>query len=151
MASYDNKLLKGDQLLTYSNLVKQSLAAKQDIIPANTYDAYGSASAVQALIPTAVSSLTNDSNYQNATQVSASINAAIAQLTGFHFEIVETLPTQGIDTNCIYLVLKSSGETGNVYTEYAYINNAWEILGDTSVSLEYLTNAEVTTIWNTAQ
>ena len=134
MASYDNKLLKGDQLLTYSNLVKQSLAAKADTTS----------------LPTKVSDLTNDSNYQNATQVSASINAAIAQLTGFHFEIVQTLQTQGIETNCIYLVLKSQGETGNIYTEYAYINNAWETLGDTQVDLEYLTNQEVTTIWNTA-
>ena len=150
MASYDNKILKGDQLLTYSSLVKNSLAAKQDTISASNKVPYEYISN-QPTIPTATSQLTNDSNFQNATQVNASINAAIAQLTGFHFEIVETLPTQGIDTNCIYLVLKSQGETGNIYTEYAYINNAWETLGDTSVSLEYLTSAEVTTIWNTAQ
>ena len=150
MASYDNKILKGDQLLTFSSLVKGSLATKQDTISASNKVPYEYVSN-QPTIPTAVSDLTNDSGYQTATQVNATVNAAIAQLTGFHFEIVQTLPTQGIETNCIYLVLKSQGETGNIYTEYAYINNAWETLGDTSVDLEYLTSAEVTTIWNTAQ
>jgi hypothetical protein len=123
MASYDNKLLKGDQLLTYSSLVKSGLAEKQNTISATNKVPYEYISN-QPSIPSATSQLTNDSNFQNATQVNSLINAAIAQLTGFHFEIVETLPTHDIDVNCIYLVLKSSGESGNIYTEYAYINNA---------------------------
>lgn len=39
MASYDNKLLKGDQLLTYSNLVKQSLAANTKEETISNYNA----------------------------------------------------------------------------------------------------------------
>ncbi len=77
---------------------------------------------------------------------SGAVQSAIKGLTGFHFEIVSELPTTGV-TNVIYLVLKSTGETGNVYTEYAYINNAWEKLGDTAITLEYLTNGEIDTIW----
>ena len=41
-------------------------------------------------------------------------------------------------------------ETGNIYTEYAWINNTWEQLGDTQITLEYLTNGEIDTIWNAA-
>lgn len=77
---------------------------------------------------------------------SGAVQSAIKGLTGFHFEIVSALPTTG-ETNVIYLVLKETSETGNVYTEYAYINNAWEKLGDTSITLEYLTNGEIDTIW----
>lgn len=38
------------------------------------------------------------------------------------------LPTTGIKTNKIYLIKETSG-TDNVYTEYIYVNNAWEKLG----------------------
>lgn len=50
-------------------------------------------------------------------------------------EVVQTLPTQDIDTNTIYLVPKQTAGTQNVYDEYMYINNAWEIIGDTEVDL----------------
>ncbi len=46
--------------------------------------------------------------------------------------IVETLPTENIDPNTIYLVLNPSSEQEqNVYDEYIRINNAWELLGNT--------------------
>ena len=38
------------------------------------------------------------------------------------------LPTTGIKTNKIYLIKETSG-TNNVYTEYIYVNSAWEKLG----------------------
>ena len=87
--------------------------------------------------------LTNGAGYQTASQVSSEITSAISGLTGFHFIIVQTLPTTDIETNAIYLLLKSSGSTGNIYTEYAYINSQWEILGDTQVDIEAITNAEI--------
>ncbi len=50
-------------------------------------------------------------------------------------EIVETLPTEDIDTNTIYMVLDSgSSQQGNVYNEYLYINNAWELIGTTATA-----------------
>lgn len=94
--------------------------------------------------------------YQNSTQVANAISTAIAGLTGFHFEIVASLPATG-ETNVIYLVLKTTTETGNIYTEYAWVitdsstdpvTYGWERLGDTQVSIETLTAQEVTTIWN---
>lgn len=46
------------------------------------------------------------------------------------FKVVDTLPTSGIDATKIYLVKSSISETNNTYTEYMYVNNAWEKLGE---------------------
>ena len=43
--------------------------------------------------------------------------------------IVSTLPTEDIDTNGTYLVPVEDPDTDNIYTEYAYIGGAWEIIG----------------------
>lgn len=52
--------------------------------------------------------------------------------------IVETLPSENIDTNTIYMVLDSEASIqGNVYNEYLYINNSWELIGTTAVSSKY--------------
>lgn len=51
------------------------------------------------------------------------------------FSIVESLPSTDISTNTIYLVLKSSGASGNLYDEYIYVNGAWEHIGDTALQI----------------
>ena len=86
------------------------------------------------VVPTTVSSFTNDAGYQNASQVSAAINTAISGITGISFEIVQALPQTG-DPGTIYLILASSGATGDIYDEWIYINNAWEKIGSTAVDL----------------
>ena len=53
---------------------------------------------------------------------------------GLKYEIVDNLPTVGED-NVIYLVPKSSSKTNNYYDEYMYLNNTWELIGDTEVDL----------------
>lgn len=92
-----------------------------------------------------ITPITDLSAYSTTAQMNQAINDAIGQITGFQFEIVQALPPTG-DANKIYLVLKSQGETGNVYTEYAWINNAWEMLGDTSVDFDTLTNSDIDAI-----
>lgn len=54
----------------------------------------------------------------------------------FHYEIVETLPTTG-ESNVLYLVLKEKTQTGNVYTEYIWLekDKRYEEIGDTGVDL----------------
>lgn len=86
------------------------------------------------VVPTTVSSFTNDSGYQTASDVSSAINSAIAGITGISFEIVQVLPATG-DPGTIYLILASSGATGDIYDEWIYINNAWEKIGSTAVDL----------------
>ena len=59
-------------------------------------------------------------------------------------EIVQTLPTQDIATDTIYMVPSSTPGTQNVYNEYMYINNAWELIGNTAIDLSnYYTKSEV--------
>ena len=53
---------------------------------------------------------------------------AIANAGHLKREIVQTLPTQNIDENTIYM-MPNSGNTG--YEEYMYINGAWDQVGDT--------------------
>lgn len=40
-----------------------------------------------------------------------------------------TLPTTGIDTKKIYLIRNTTPSGANLYTEYMYVNGAWEELG----------------------
>lgn len=76
------------------------------------------------------------SAYYTKTEIDQMISADLK------FEVVQTLP-QTPDTHTIYLVPKSTSETNNVYDEYMYINNAWELIGTTEVDLSnYYTKTE---------
>lgn len=86
----------------------------------------------------------------NKVATMSDITSAISGIGAFSFEIVQTLPSSNISTSKIYLVPKSTSGTNQVYTEYAYVNNAWEIIGDTSMSLDTLTNSEIDSIWSAA-
>lgn len=67
-------------------------------------------------------------------------------LTNLHFLIVQTLPTTDIQTNAIYLVPKSPSGTNDIYNEYVYINNSWEMLGTTQIDLSgYVTTSSLAT------
>ena len=64
------------------------------------------------------------------------VNDLISGLTtGINLTIVETLPTENIDTNTIYLVLKTEAYLNDYYDEYMYINSRWELIGNTRVDL----------------
>ena len=52
--------------------------------------------------------------------------------------IVEALPEEDIDTNTIYMVLDETASSGNVYNEYLYINEAWELIGTTAMEMPHL-------------
>ena len=93
-------------------------------------------------IPTKVSDLTNDSNYQTDTEVETAITDALAGVVGFSIEIVNSLPATG-DAGVFYFV-PNSGEQNNIYDEYLYVNNAWEKLGTTEIDLSnYLQKTDI--------
>ena len=82
------------------------------------------------------------------------VTAAIAGVSTFRAEIVNALPSTGA-SNILYLVAKTSSESGNVYDEYLYIGGAWELIGSTGMDLSWyvkssemhaLTNSEITAI-----
>lgn len=126
-----------------------------------------------AKVPTRVSQLENDSGYLSAetdptvpawakaankpaytaaevgaptvAEMNTAIGEAIGQINSFDMAVVQTLPTQDISTHTIYLVPKT-GETNDVYDEYVYINNAWEMIGNTQIDLsDYALKSELPT------
>ena len=117
-----SKIIRYDQLAYYHSKLQLFLAAH-----------YAEISDIP-VVPTTVSSFTNDANYQNASQVTTAINAAIAGISGIQFEIVQTLPATG-DSGTIYLVPAGQTPTGDIYAEWIYINSSWEKLGTTAVDL----------------
>lgn len=57
---------------------------------------------------------------------------------------VDELPTEDIDTECIYLVPNNSEDEENMFTEYLYINGEWEIFGINKIELEnYYTKEDI--------
>lgn len=61
---------------------------------------------------------------------------------GLTREIVNSLPTDNIKTNVIYM-LRNSQQSGDLYDEYMYINNAWEPIGTSATEMDnYYTKSE---------
>lgn len=52
------------------------------------------------------------------------------------FIIVNELPTEDIQTDTIYLVPSDDPTTQDMYLEYMYINNAWELLGQKQIVVD---------------
>lgn len=75
-----------------------------------------------------VSDLTN---YYNKTDVDSKVSA----IPKFAIEVVSSLPMTDISITTVYLLKTSETETGNLYTEYIYVNNTWEELGTQTVDL----------------
>lgn len=124
-----------------NKVLKAAIDDKQDVLTA------GTRIKITSNTISAESEIDDTSSGNNKTWSSAKIINYITGLGHLTFEIVNELPISDISTSTIYLVLKTTGETSNVYTEYMYINNNWEILGDTSVDLDdYYTSDEVDTL-----
>lgn len=52
----------------------------------------------------------------------------------FSIKVVTELPTTNISSTTIYL-LKTGEEDSNLYSEYIYVNNKWELLGTQKMDL----------------
>ena len=114
---------------------------------------------IDASAVTIDSTITADSTNANAAGTKAVydfVTKAIADVSGFHAEIVSELPETG-KTNILYLVAKTEAASGDGYDEYLYINGAWERVGSTNIDLSgyvkasemhAITNTEITAIVN---
>lgn len=119
------------------------LSNKPTIPAAQVNSDWNSSSGVSQILnkPTNVSAFTNDSGYQNATQVNSAINSAISGITGIDFQIVASygdLPATGTK-GVIYLV-PNSGTAPNIYDEYIWVTPTsgtagYEKIGTTAVDL----------------
>ena len=105
-------------------------------------------------IDTAISASSTNDHAAGTKAVYDFVTAAIAGVSTFHAEIVNSLPSTGA-SNILYLVAKTSSESGNIYDEYLYIGGAWELVGSTGMDLSgyvkasemhALTNSEITAI-----
>ena len=95
---------------------------------------------VNLLLATKVSELTNDSNFQNADQVSAAVQAGIAASGHAHFEKVDAVPAVAdAQENVLYLVMNTT--TGH-YDIYAKVGESVELLDDTTVDLSAYSTTE---------
>lgn len=105
---------------------------------------------VDITVPTKTSDLTNDSNFQDDQDVQDAIDAALADITGIDFEIVQSLPQSG-EKGIIYLV-PNSGSGGNSYDEYIWVEPTggtahFEKIGSTDVDLsDYWAKTELVAI-----
>lgn len=105
-------------------------------------------------IPVKLSQLENDTNFITSTVENltnyyskSEVNGLVNAISKFSALIVTTLPTSNISTTTIYLIAKTDSEANDYYDEYLYINNAWEMIGNTKIDLSnYYTKGEISTI-----
>ena len=80
--------------------------------------------------------------------VTAAVADGLSGITGIDYQKVDALPTTGVK-GTIYLVA-NSGSAPNVYDEYIWVNNAFELIGTTAVDLSgYWAKADLVSITNT--
>lgn len=77
--------------------------------------------------------------------VDKKIADAIAGVTQIDFTIVTELPSTGIK-GVIYFVLDSSVAEKNVYNEYIWLNDSWELLGQTMSKIDLSEYAKTTAV-----
>lgn len=114
--------------------------------------------AVNITVPTKVGDLTNDSGFitkavndltnyykKSETYTKTEVDNLVDVIPKFSIAVVNALPTENISNTTIYLV-QSGSNTSNLYTEYIYVNSAWEILGAQEVDLSgYVRKSDIAT------
>lgn len=129
-----------------------TLTIKRNNTSVGTFTANASQNAeINITVPTNTNQLTNGAGFQNESQVNALISAAIADITSFEYQIVQSLPATG-KKGVIYLV-PNSGTSPNVYDEYVWITSgssgSFEMIGTTAVDLSgYMKKTDMVAITN---
>lgn len=94
-------------------------------------------------------------NGQSILKVNGGASDIAIDLSLYIIPANNTLPTTGIDTKKIYLIRNTTPSGTNLYTEYMYVNGAWEELGKYRAEIpiqDYLkkTDAETTYVKQSA-
>ena len=98
--------------------------------------------------PTKLSQFTNDEGFigntvnnllnyylKSETYNKTEVNDLVSNIVTLNILKVDQLPTENISTTTIYLVPKTSMQENNICDEYIYINDKWEIIGNTEIDL----------------
>ena len=72
---------------------------------------------------------------QATTYTKTEVDALIGAISTLSFVVVQQLPTSDIQTNVVYLVPAAQPGQSNIYNEYIYVNNNWELIGSTAIDL----------------
>ena len=86
---------------------------------------------------TKLSQLENDTNFKTESEIQQMAKKASL----LKKEVVTSLPTQGVD-NVLYVLEDSNGKDNNVYLEYLWLNNKYELIGSTDVDLSQYVKKE---------
>lgn len=166
----DVEIGKGLSTNDYTSEEKQKLSgiengAQENVIESvkvNGTKVEPSSKSVDISVPTNVSQLTNDSEFQTSTQVDSIvtgkgyqtqsqvqslINSAVGDIASIRYEKVTSLPDTG-SNGVIYLVAHSHG-TQDIYDEYIWLSetNTYEKIGNTDIDLSaYVKESELTAI-----
>lgn len=100
---------------------------------------------VSGFVTKTVNDLTNY-YLKTETYTKAEVNQLVGAIKTISMKIVPERPQTG-ETNIIYLVPSSKATTENIYDEYVYIDNKWEIIGSTAIDLsDYYTIEQINTL-----
>lgn len=80
-------------------------------------------------IPSSASTAFKTVNNQSILKADGDASNIEIDLSLYILPANNTLPTTGIDTRKIYLIRNTTPSGANLYTEYMYVNGAWEELG----------------------
>ena len=120
-----NKLQLSQGNLLYARVNGVDLGAVYDTeAQANTIVARDAQGHVIGATPTDATHLTTKSY----------VDSAVGSVSTIRFSIVDELPSTG-ESNIIYLVPNTTSSEKNVYDEYIWVNNAFEIIGSTAIDL----------------
>ena len=97
----------------------------------------------EAIQNSIVDNLTSDDTIKSLSARQGKIlKEMIDNLVNFQLKVVESLPDRG-ESNIMYLV-KKEGEDKDIHNEYIWIEEKWELLGDTDVDFsDYYNKSEI--------
>lgn len=97
---------------------------------------------VSEFVKKTVNDLTNY-YLKSETYTQSEVNQLIGAIKSVSFKLVPELPSTG-ETNIIYLVPSSKSTVGNIYDEYIYVSDKFELVGSTAMDLsDYYTKDEI--------
>lgn len=129
------------------DIIKTAVHNYRPIVPANQHTAvfygltkaagvnmYGSSNPVGTYTDEAKAAIQTMLDVPSNATVTSAIGTAIGNVHQFSIEVVQALPTENIQEHTVYFVPKT-GETNDIYDEYVYVNNGWEMIGNTQIDL----------------
>ena len=132
-------------LSAYAKTADMNTALSKKANKATTLSGYGitDAKIANGTITLGANTITPLTSHQSLANYYTrdSVDELIANLKAGLVNVVESLPTTG-EKGILYLV-KTGSESENLYTEYIYVNEAWEKLGTQKLDLSgYLTKTD---------